>query len=70
MINFDDVTKLNIKGSNENWLQTLDHPYRIQITSGSGSDETWSVGLKNCNDFKMFFEYLNDINNVDENIDE
>ena len=35
MINFDDVTKENIKARNQNWPQIPDHPYRILITGGS-----------------------------------
>ena len=37
MINFDDVTKENIKEENPNWPQISDHPYRILIIGGSGS---------------------------------
>ena len=40
MINFDDVTKENIKEHNPNWLQFPDHPYRILIIRDSGSGET------------------------------
>ena len=40
MINFDDVTKENIKGHNPNWLQIPDHPYRILIIGGSVSGKT------------------------------
>ena len=29
MINFDNVTKENIKEHNPNWPQIHDHPYRI-----------------------------------------
>ena len=36
MINFDDVTKENIKEHNSNWLQIPDHLYRILIIQGSG----------------------------------
>ena len=36
MINFDEVTKENKKEHNTNWLQILDHPYRILRGSGSG----------------------------------
>ena len=35
MINFDDVTKKNIKEHNPNWRQIPDHPYRIFIIGGS-----------------------------------
>ena len=31
MINFDDVTKENMKENNPNWPQILDHPYRTLI---------------------------------------
>ena len=31
------VTKVNMKEHNPNWLQLLDHPYRILITGGSES---------------------------------
>ena len=37
MINFDDVTKENIKEPNPNWSQISDHPCRILIIRGSGS---------------------------------
>ena len=36
MINFDDVTKENIKEHNPNWPQIPDHPYTILIIGGSG----------------------------------
>ena len=38
MINFDDVIKENIKEHNTNSLQIRDHPYRVLITVGSGSE--------------------------------
>ena len=34
MINFDDVTKENIKENNLNWAQIPDHPYKILIIGG------------------------------------
>ena len=37
MVNFDDVSKENIKEHNTNWLQIPDHPYRMLIIRGSGS---------------------------------
>ena len=40
MINFDDVTKENVKEHNPNWPQISDHPYRILIIGGSGSEKT------------------------------
>ena len=43
MINFNDVSKENIKEHNSNWPQILDHPYRILIVGGSGSEKTDSL---------------------------
>ena len=43
MINFDDVTKENIKGLNPNWPQISDLPYRILINGGSGAGKTNSI---------------------------
>ena len=40
MINFDDVTKGNIKERNPNLPQISDHPYRILIIGASGSAKT------------------------------
>ena len=40
MIQFDYVTKENIKGHNLNWPQIPDHPYRILIIGCSGSGKT------------------------------
>ena len=37
MINFDDVTKENIKEHHSNWPQVSDNPYRILITGGARS---------------------------------
>ena len=43
MINFDDVTKENIKEHNPNWPQIPDHPYRTLIIGDSGSEKTNSL---------------------------
>ena len=43
MINFDDVTKENIKGHNPNCPQIYNRPYRILINGGSGSGKTNSI---------------------------
>ena len=43
MINFDDVTKENIKEHNPNWPEIPDHSYRILIIRGSGSGKTNSL---------------------------
>ena len=40
MINFDYVTKENIKEDNPNWPQNPDHPNRILIIRGPGSGKT------------------------------
>ena len=37
MINFDDVTKQNMKEHNPSRPQIPDHPYKILIIGGSGS---------------------------------
>ena len=48
MINFDDVTKENIKEHNPDWPQIPDHPQIILIIGGSGSRKTNSLfNLKN-----------------------
>ena len=39
MIDFDDFTKVNIKGNNPNWPQIPDHPYRILIDEDSVSEK-------------------------------
>ena len=43
MINFDDVTKENIKEHNPNWPQISHHPYGILMIGGSGSGKTNSL---------------------------
>ena len=40
MINFDDYVNENKTEHNKNWPYTPDHPYRILITGGSGSEKT------------------------------
>ena len=43
MINFDDVVKEKIKEHNSNLPQIPDHPYRILIIGGSGSQRKNSL---------------------------
>ena len=43
MINFDDVTKENIKEHNPSWSQFPDHTYRLVVTGGSRSGKTNSL---------------------------
>ena len=40
MINLDSITNKNNKENNENWPYIPDHPYRILIMGGSGSEKT------------------------------
>ena len=43
MINFDDVTKQNIKKHNPNWLESPNYPYRILTARSSGCKKTNSM---------------------------
>ena len=43
MINYDDVTKENIKRNNLNWPRIPDHPYKILMIGGSGSGKINSL---------------------------
>ena len=43
MINFDDVTKEDIKNHNSNWPKIPDHPYSILIIGGYESGKTNSL---------------------------
>ena len=38
-INFDDYANENKTGHNPDWPSILDHPYRIIIIGGSGSEK-------------------------------
>ena len=40
MINLDSITNENNKEHNEKWPYIPDHPYRIIIIGGSGSEKT------------------------------
>ena len=40
IINFDQITKEDIKGHNPNWLQIPDNLYRILIVGGPGSEKS------------------------------
>ena len=40
MINVDDYANENKTEHNENWPYISDHPYRILIIGGSGSEKT------------------------------
>ena len=56
MVNFDDVTKENIKEHNPNWQQIHDHPYKILIILGFGSGKT--NGLFNLINHQPFIYML------------
>ena len=43
MIDYDDITKENIKRHNPNWPQISDHPYKILVIRSSGSWKTNSL---------------------------
>ena len=47
MINFDDYTNENIIEHNPKWAYIPDHPYRILIIGGSGSDALLTNALLN-----------------------
>ena len=105
MINFDDVTKENIKKHNRNWQQIPYHPYPVLKIEGSGygnknslfdlssqqpdinknvlyAKDTFetkykflinkreSTDLKHLNDFKVFIEYSNRIDDIYKNTEE
>ena len=40
MINFDDYTNKSKIKHNPKWLDITDHPYKILIIGGSGSEKT------------------------------
>ena len=46
MINFDDVTKENIKENNPIWPQILDYQYRKLVIGGSGSGKMKFIIIK------------------------
>ena len=43
LINFDDVTKENMKEDNPNWSEIPDHPYRLLIIGGPRSEKANSL---------------------------
>ena len=63
MINFDDVTKENIKEHNPNWPQIFDHPYRMLIIGGSGCGKTNSSFnlISHQPDIDKVFLYVKDL---------
>ena len=60
MIKFDDVTKENKKEHNTNWLQILDHPYRILRGSGSGKLNSLFNLISHRPDIDQIYLYAKD----------
>ena len=62
MINFDNVTKENIKERNPNWWKIPDLPYRILITEGSGSGKanSWCNLISQKPDVDRIYLYNKD----------
>ena len=59
MINFDNVTKENIKEHNPNWLQLLYHLYRILMIGESGCGKTDPyINLMFINQILINFIYM------------
>ena len=54
MINLDSITNENNKKHNEKWPYIPDHPYRIIIIGGSGSEKT-----------NVLINLINDQNDID-----
>ena len=62
IINFDNVTKENIKLHNPSWPQIPDQPYRILIIWGSGSGNANSLFnlLNRQSDIDNIYLYVKD----------
>ena len=61
MINFDDVTKENIKEQNPNLAQIHDHLYRTLTIGGSGSGKAnWLFNLISYQDINKIYLYAKD----------
>ena len=64
MINLDSITNENNKKRNEKWPYIPDHPYRILITGGSGSEERNILLnlIDEQNDIEKIYLYARDLN--------
>ena len=62
MFNFDCITKEDIKEHNTNWVEIPDHPYRILIIGGSGSEKIKAFLnlINNEPDIKKVYLYAKD----------
>ena len=61
-MNFDGVTKENIKEHNPNWPKIPDHPYIILMIGGSGSGKTnsWFNLINEEPDIDKIYLYAKD----------
>ena len=64
MINLDSITNENNKKHNEKWPYIPDHPYRILIIGGSGSEKTNTLLnlINEQNDVDKIHLYARDLN--------
>ena len=63
MINLDSITNENNKKHNKKWLCFPDHPYRIIIIGGSGSEKINALInlIRGQNDIDKIYLYARDI---------
>ena len=63
MVNLESITNENNKKHNEKWPYIPDHPYRILITSGSGSGKTNTLlnSINEQNDIDKIYLYARDL---------
>ena len=61
-MNFDGVTKENIKEHNPSWPKIPDHPYIILMIGGSGSGKTnsWFNLINEESDIDKIYLYAKD----------
>ena len=64
MINLDSITNENNKKHNEKWPYILDHPHRILIIGGSGSEKTNTLlnSINEQHDIDKIYLYARDLN--------
>ena len=59
MLNFDYITKEDIKKYNPNWPGIPEHPYRILIVGGSGSGSLLNL-INHEPDIDKIYSYAKD----------
>ena len=66
MFSFDYITKEDIKEHNPNWPEIPNHPYRILIGGGSGSEKTNALLnlINHKPDINKIYLYAKDLNEV------